>query len=181
MVFIDRFREGRITPIEPPYTEESVSAFLELLKQTKENRGVLDSFISVFSDVTEDKEFPHSEQWRIVNTMKELLKDKTNQVLFSRMNMIEPGAFMMGALEEDEEAYENEKPRYRVTLKHHFIIGKYIVTQALWQSVMGSNPSELKGKNRPVERVWLDCEVLQQIEEKRFGEEAYSQWWKVHC
>ena len=112
----------RITPIEPPYTEESVSAFLELLKQTKENRGVLDSIISVFSDVTEDKEFPHSEQWRIVNTMKELLKDKTHPVLFSRMNLIEPGAFMMGALEEDEEALLSPGNRLNNSTLQHLLM-----------------------------------------------------------
>ena len=37
-------------------------------------------------------------------------------------------------------------------------MGKYAVTQALWQSVMGSNPSHFKGANRPVEQVsWFDC------------------------
>ena len=31
-------------------------------------------------------------------------------------------------------------------------MGKYPVTQALWESVMSSNPSKFKGANRPVDR-----------------------------
>ncbi len=39
-----------------------------------------------------------------------------------------------------------------------FYIGETEVTQALWQAVMGSNPSYFKGQNRPVEKVsWDDC------------------------
>lgn len=38
-------------------------------------------------------------------------------------------------------------------------MGKYEVTQALWQAVMGSNPSNFKGDNLPVEKVsWNDCQ-----------------------
>ena len=34
-------------------------------------------------------------------------------------------------------------------------------TQALWQAVMGRNPSRFKGKNRPVEQVsWEDCQTF---------------------
>lgn len=38
-----------------------------------------------------------------------------------------------------------------------FQIAKYETTQALWTAVMGSNPAEFKGDDRPVERVsWLE-------------------------
>lgn len=36
---------------------------------------------------------------------------------------------------------------------HSFYIGKYEVTQAQWEAVMGSNPSYFKGPNLPVENV----------------------------
>jgi hypothetical protein len=40
-----------------------------------------------------------------------------------------------------------------------FYIGKYEVTQALWQKVMGNNPSNFKGSNLPVENVsWDDIQ-----------------------
>jgi formylglycine-generating enzyme required for sulfatase activity len=39
-----------------------------------------------------------------------------------------------------------------------FYIGKYEVTQKEWIELMGSNPSEFKGDNLPVETVsWYDC------------------------
>ena len=40
-----------------------------------------------------------------------------------------------------------------------FCIGETEVTQQLWQAVMGSNPSKLKGTKHPVETVsWNDCQ-----------------------
>lgn len=40
-----------------------------------------------------------------------------------------------------------------------FYIGKYPVTQVLWQAVMGYNPSSFKGADNPVEQVsWYDCQ-----------------------
>ena len=40
-----------------------------------------------------------------------------------------------------------------------FLIGKYEVTQAQWEAVMGNNPSSFKGADRPVECVsWIDCQ-----------------------
>lgn len=39
-----------------------------------------------------------------------------------------------------------------------FYIGRYEVTQKEWSEVMGSNPSEFKGDDMPVEKVsWYDC------------------------
>src|SRR5580658_6508661 len=39
-----------------------------------------------------------------------------------------------------------------------FFIGKYDITQKEWIEVMGSNPSQFKGDNLPVESVnWYDC------------------------
>lgn len=39
-----------------------------------------------------------------------------------------------------------------------FYIGKYEVSQKQWTDVMGSNPSQFKGDNLPVEMVtWYDC------------------------
>ena len=73
------------------------------------------------------------------------------------MVKVEAGTFIMGATSEMENPYSWEKPVHQVTLTNDYYIGKYEVTQALWQSVMGSNPSEFKGDNLPVEQVsWND-------------------------
>ena len=69
------------------------------------------------------------------------------------------GTFRMGATsEQGSDAYSDEKPVHSVTLNSYYI-GKTEVTQALWMAVMGSNPSNFKGDNLPVECVsWNDCQ-----------------------
>jgi formylglycine-generating enzyme required for sulfatase activity len=66
---------------------------------------------------------------------------------------IAPGEFMMGCAAGDQACNADEKPAHRVQITKAFEIGKYEVTQAQWQAVMGSNPSTIKGDNRPVETV----------------------------
>ena len=71
---------------------------------------------------------------------------------------IPPGVFMMGSPETEEERFDDED-LHEVTLSQGFWLGETTVTQALWQAVMGANPSEFKGDNRPVERVsWDDTQ-----------------------
>ncbi len=53
----------------------------------------------------------------------------------------------------------NDETRHRVTLTKGFWIGKYEVTQKQWKAMMGSNPSNSKGDDLPVENVsWNDCQ-----------------------
>ena len=75
------------------------------------------------------------------------------------MVYVSGGSFDMGATsEQGSDAYSDEKPVHRVTLSS-YSIGKYEVTQELWEAVMGSNPSRFKGASRPVENVtWYDCQ-----------------------
>ena len=66
---------------------------------------------------------------------------------------VEGGSFQMGSTE----GYAHEEPVHTVRVGD-FYIGKYEVTQAEWEEVMGSNPSYFKGTNRPVEQVsWYDA------------------------
>ena len=62
------------------------------------------------------------------------------------------GCFQMGSPKSEEGRYGNEKPVHEVCVDG-FWMGKYEVTQAQWQKIMGSNPSEFKGNSRPVEKV----------------------------
>ena len=75
------------------------------------------------------------------------------------MVRVEGGTFRMGATsEQEDDADSDEKPVHSVTLSSYYI-GKTEVTQALWQAVMGSNPSNFKGADLPVECVsWDDCQ-----------------------
>ena len=75
------------------------------------------------------------------------------------MVKVEAGTFMMGATSEMKDSYGWEKPVHQVTLTNDYYMGKYEVTQALWEAVMDSNPSNSKGDNLPVETVsWNDCQ-----------------------
>ena len=75
------------------------------------------------------------------------------------MVYVSGGSFDMGATsEQGSDADSDEQPVHRVTLSS-YRIGKYEVTQELWEAVMGSNPSHFKGARHPVEMVsWDDCQ-----------------------
>ena len=81
------------------------------------------------------------------------------QELIDGMVMVEGGTFTMGATsEQGSDAWSEETPTHRVTLSD-YMIGKTEVTQEQWEAVMGSNPSNFKGSNLPVEQVsWFDCQ-----------------------
>ena len=69
------------------------------------------------------------------------------------------GEFVMGCAQGDGECDDVERPAHRVRITKGFEIGKYEVTQAQWEAVMGSNPSFFKGADRPVEQVsWEDVQ-----------------------
>ncbi len=66
------------------------------------------------------------------------------------MVFVKGGTFTMGTTsKQDDDAYYNARPTHRVTLSDYYI-GETEVTQALWNAVMGSNPSFFKGSNLPV-------------------------------
>lgn len=69
------------------------------------------------------------------------------------------GQFQMGSASDDADATDDERPQHLVTVAA-FSIGRYEVTQQLWQQVMGSNPAYFQGAKvktddsaRPVEMV----------------------------
>ena len=97
------------------------------------------------------------------------------------MVKVEGGTFMMGATSEMKNPNSNEKPVHQVTLTNDYYMGKYEVTQALWQAVMGSNPSEYKGDNLPVETVsWNDCQKfiskLNSLTGRKFRLPTEAEW-----
>ena len=71
------------------------------------------------------------------------------------MVFVESGTFMMGCTAEQQgDDCEHIKKKVRSVTVGDFYLGKYEVTQGLWKSVMGKNPSYFKGGDSlPVEHV----------------------------
>jgi formylglycine-generating enzyme required for sulfatase activity len=68
---------------------------------------------------------------------------------------IKPGAFTMGGERTtDDRFFGVEVPKHEVTLTKGFYLGKYEVTQAQFEAIMGTNPSgSSKGPDFPVDTV----------------------------
>ena len=73
-----------------------------------------------------------------------------------RMRWIPPGRFMMGSPENEEGRQDGEGPQHQVTIVKGYWLFDTPCTQALWQAVMGENPSYFKSDTRPVEQVSFD-------------------------
>jgi len=88
---------------------------------------------------------------------------------------IKPGTFIMGGERTTDGRFECvEVPKHEVTLTKGYYLGKYEVTQAQYEAIMGSNPSRSsKGADYPVDNVSEQdarefCEKLAE----RTGQEA---------
>ena len=88
------------------------------------------------------------------NPYKTDVQNKIAKYTFNWENgvFVEGGSFDMG-----DNKWDYTKPIHKVTISS-FYISKYETTQAEYQSLMGSNPSNFKGSNLPVEKVsWYDA------------------------
>jgi formylglycine-generating enzyme required for sulfatase activity len=73
-----------------------------------------------------------------------------------RMRWIPPGAFLMGSPDDEPGRFNTEGPRQPVRIGEGFWLFDTPCTQALWEAVMGENPSRFKHLERPVESVGFD-------------------------
>jgi len=92
------------------------------------------------------------------------------------MVVIPAGSFKMGG-----KGSSKEKPVHEVRIGYSFAVGKYEVTQAEWEAVMGKNPSEFKGARKPVEMVsWEDAKSFIKKLSEQTGKEyrllSESEW-----
>jgi formylglycine-generating enzyme required for sulfatase activity len=107
------------------------------------------------------------------------IEDLDNGVTLE-MAAIPGGTFMMGSPENEAGRRDYESPQHQVTVPS-FFMGKYPVTQAQYQAIMGTNPSGFKGSNRPVERVsWTNavtfCKKLSQKIGKTYRLPSEAEW-----
>lgn len=92
------------------------------------------------------------------------IPDTTGKKVKQRMRWINPGRFLMGSPVKEKERYDNET-LHVVTITQGYWLADTACTQALWEAVMGDNPSYFKMSLLPVENVsWNDCkEFLEKI------------------
>lgn len=91
------------------------------------------------------------------------------------MMVVPAGTYELGCTASQVGCDANEKPTHQVKLSRSLLIGQTEVTQGLWQSVMGSNPSSFKacGPTCPVEHVsWIDAATFANALSKKDGLES---------
>lgn len=70
----------------------------------------------------------------------------------------EPGTFIMGSPAQEAQRHPDEF-QHEVSIYKGFWMAETTVTQALWEIVMGNNPSRFRHGRRPVERItWHDAQ-----------------------
>lgn len=110
--------------------------------------------------------------WAGLTLSAQTIVKKTINVngLSFKMVQVQGGRFNMGGTAEQDPILveDDEWPIHVVTLSDYYI-GETEVTQALWQEIMGDNPSGFTGDlNCPVERVmWIECQTfVEKLSEK---------------
>jgi len=105
---------------------------------------------------------------------------------------LKPGNFLMGSPDpEEEEIYTDaiegrERPQHRVLISKPFEMGKYEVTQVLWEAVMGHNPSAFKGQDMPVTNIsWNEVQEfikrLQPLDDQYIYRLPTEAEWEYAC
>lgn len=183
-------------PVSQPAAEPTVESKTEVIgegKKSTEKWWIIAAYVAVaavvgivcakFLSVGEDMEQKTERKTESAPQLVAVEGSQTftvNGVKFT-MVPVEGGTFTMGATsEQGSDAEEDEKPAHKVTLSDYYI-GQTEVTQALWEAVMGSNPSFFEGDNLPVEQVsWNDCQVfiqkLNQLTGKQFRLPTEAEW-----
>jgi formylglycine-generating enzyme required for sulfatase activity len=114
-----------------------------------------------------------------INAQSSFTEDLGNGVKLE-MIAIPGGTFWMGSPANEAERGDNESPQHQVTVPS-FFMGKYPLTQAQYQAIMGKNTAYFKGNNRPVENVsWDDavrfCQKLSQRTGKNYRLPSEAEW-----
>ncbi len=110
---------------------------------------------------------------RITSDAKDFVEDLGNGMTLE-MVQIPGGTFMMGSPEGEAGRYPNESPQHQVKVPG-FFMGKYEITQAQYQAIMGEKPSNFIGEKRPVEQVSWDeaVEFCKKLSQKTNTEHTY--------
>ncbi|TGO02110.1 hypothetical protein PN36_30295 [Candidatus Thiomargarita nelsonii] len=137
----------------------------------------LEKIVFEFETVTVNTvgEITHQEHKQAHYQTEDLGKGITLEMVY-----IPSGTFIMGSPETEKDRDSDESPQHEITIEP-FYISKYPVTQAQWQAIMGDNPSNFKGDNRPVEKVSWDeavkfCQRLSYKTGRIYSLPSEAQW-----
>ena len=99
-----------------------------------------------------------------IQVAAESMIEDLNTVTGIELIKCDTGSFIMGS-SINEPGRNKDEQQHKVIISNTFYIGKYEVTQKIYEAVVGNNPSKFKDPNKPVESVsWDDavkfCEIL---------------------
>ncbi|MEO1994812.1 MAG: SUMF1/EgtB/PvdO family nonheme iron enzyme [Planctomycetaceae bacterium] len=94
-----------------------------------------------------------------------------------KLTLIPPGEFMMGS-PESELHRDDDELQHRVQISRPYYLGTFEVTQAQYQQVTGSNPSDFRGSLQPVQFVsWIEaadfCRKLSELPQEQAEGNVY--------
>jgi len=151
----DYTTEAKTNPTGPPFNY--ASTFFRVIRGGGWGDNVTNCRVFARSPFTTDESeyvgfrlalSPNVEETVGMETLRHAVlgSDRGKTVNDTAMVFVDGGTFMMGCTSEQKtECDNNEKPPRRVTVSD-FLIGKYEVTQKLWNEVMGTTVLQQKNK-----------------------------------
>ncbi|NCS11825.1 MAG: SUMF1/EgtB/PvdO family nonheme iron enzyme [Microcystis aeruginosa G13-09] len=159
------------TEVEIPDEEIELETAIQRI-----NNHVIERVGDFSTSVVGDSPIPPQTQPETAPGNKTSFTEKLANGIKLEMVSLPAGKFLMGSSESNY-----EKPPHQVKV-NSFAIGKYPITEAQYQAVMGNNPSGFENNpQNPVEKVsWNDakafCQKLSQITGKTYRLPTEAEW-----
>jgi formylglycine-generating enzyme required for sulfatase activity len=169
-----RHRSAQAQEADPQAKAAPVVERLEKAIADGDKFAAWDALDELETLIPEDERLPKLREQvaAVPGTERELTLDVGNGVTMELI-AIRPGRFAMGSRGDERGRDTDEGPQHRVTITRPFYMGKYEVTQAQFEAVMGENPSACPGADNPVEKVsWQAAREFCQKLGQRVGREV---------
>lgn len=161
------YEAGPVDGVMGGKTRSAIRKYVEVVKAAKKfpanSRAGIDGepskeLVALIRTVKINQSKPQVSAGKVVSaTVIQSPSAPARQSYEPEMVKVQGSCFEMGS-PPSESGRSNDERRHQVCVED-FHIGKYEVTQAEWESVMGGNPSPSKGSRHPVERVsWNDVQ-----------------------
>lgn len=177
----DGFGQGQITRPSKSNSHNKPPKRTQTQQSDNQNQHYLDSIANL----------PREEEY-INNLLVRWSPDVTNEqktaitTIVNNLIDIEGGTFIMGSDKHDH-YWEYAGKRYYIDEPTHservnsFKLSKYELTQKIWETIMGNNPSRYWGDDFPVTNVsWNDCQSfinkIQQLSDIEFRLPTEVEW-----